>query len=105
MDEIINCHLVIPGGGIFSPIFPVIWPDFAEVCLPGGTLDESKMDCVAMAWITQWALADCFFPRGGGDPSHRSFSHSQRSHNMRLMPFKGSQVIQCTLGNPNARRR
>ena len=62
------------------------------------------MDCAAMACITQGAQVDCLFPRGV-HPSHRTCPHSQRSHNMHLVPFKGRQDTQCTPGKQNGWRR
>ena len=32
---------------------------------------------------------EIIFSQGWAYPSHRTFPHSQRSHNMRLVPFKG----------------
>ena len=48
-----------------------------------------------------WAWADCLFPKGA-HPSYRTFPHSQRRHNMHLVPFKDSQETKCTPGSPNA---
>ena len=58
------------------------------------------MDCAPMACITHGTQVDCLFP-GGEHIPHRTFPHSQLSHNMRLGPFKGSQETKCTPGKLN----